>query len=304
MRFSDLFCGCGGASLGLIRAGLRHHSSFDSNPDAVASYRILTGREATMADLESTPLSSLIGGFRGLIWASPPCQACSRMQNNRRDSRIGLMQNVLIQAITEFPDSWVVFENVDNVLRMDCLQPVFSAIYRSRGVLFDENRAKKYVVNASAFGVPQNRRRLVLPIPPAGRQVPPPLDAKFPPKSFSSIIGRGFRDHDPEHWGMTEMEQYAISGKILGYCPRNSWRDVPPCVLASKRVYLHSGKFNHPGADRRLSVGESMAIQALPRVRLAGDMASRYRQVGNAVPPPMAEAAVRGFVGNALTCQK
>jgi site-specific DNA-cytosine methylase len=218
------------------------------------------------------------------------------MQNKPNDIRVKLLQDVLLQLITQYPTSWIVFENVENVIRLNCLQTAFQAIHRSRGVLFDEDRAKTYVVNAADLGVPQNRRRLVLPIPPVGYSVPPPLAKTSSPKTFGQVIGKGFKDPDPEHWGMTAAEKI-IQDNLDGYCPSNSWDVTPTCVLASKRVFLNSGKYNHPNGARRLSVGENMAIQGLPLVKLAGDMASRYRQVGNAVPPPLSEA-----IGKQIIC--
>jgi DNA (cytosine-5)-methyltransferase 1 len=44
----------------------------------------------------------------------------------------------------------------------------------------------------------------------------------------------------------------------------------------------------HPEQDRVISVRESARAQGFPdRVRFAGPLSSRYRQVGNAVPPPL-----------------
>jgi DNA (cytosine-5)-methyltransferase 1 len=37
--FIDLFCGCGGFTLGLTRAGLRCLAAIDFNPEAVATLR-------------------------------------------------------------------------------------------------------------------------------------------------------------------------------------------------------------------------------------------------------------------------
>jgi DNA (cytosine-5)-methyltransferase 1 len=53
----------------------------------------------------------------------------------------------------------------------------------------------------------------------------------------------------------------------------------------------------HPEQDRVISVRESARAQGFPdRVRFAGPLSSRYRQVGNAVPPPLGESLGRAIL--------
>jgi len=54
------------------------------------------------------------------------------------------------------------------------------------------------------------------------------------------------------------------------------------------RAYPYWSCVFHPEQDRVISVRESARAQGFPdRVRFAGPLSSRYRQVGNAVPPPL-----------------
>ena len=63
----------------------------------------------------------------------------------------------------------------------------------------------------------------------------------------------------------------------------------------SRTITAHIAKdgywYIHPRQDRTLSIREAARIQTFPdRVRFAGHPSSRYRQIGNAVPPMLASA--------------
>ena len=72
----------------------------------------------------------------------------------------------------------------------------------------------------------------------------------------------------------------------------------------SRSITAHLAKdgywYIHPEQDRTLSVREAARVQTFPdRFRFAGSMTSRFTQIGNAVPPMLAQA-VGGAVRDAL----
>jgi len=87
----DLFCGCGGFTLGIQRAGFRVLAAIDSNPEAVATLRgnlvdqhhpaLIPVSHTLQRDLsrfEPAELAALLGVSRvDVIVGGPPCQGFS-----------------------------------------------------------------------------------------------------------------------------------------------------------------------------------------------------------------------------------
>jgi len=115
-------------------------------------------------------------------------------------------------------------------------------------------------------------------------------------------ITRGVRVDDAEAFALlkegqtyndlpTRLQRYRADIFSDKY-KRLSWRDL------SRSITAHIAKdgywYIHPGQDRTLSVREAARLQTFPDwFRFAGEPSHRYRQIGNAVPPLLAEAIGR-----------
>jgi DNA (cytosine-5)-methyltransferase 1 len=275
-------------SVGLVKAGFRATAAIDNDDDCLSSYKSIVGFKPTKADLGVSKLKDLLPRIPTLVHMSCPCQPFSRMQRATDDDRVELFKTLLSQSLEAFPTSWITVENVPEISDNPVMNEAVERVLAARRHYFDEGLLKTFVLDARDFGVPQTRRRLVWIIPPKG--VPIPRAPKgIPPRtlSFRTAIGK-IEDHDPEHWPLNQKERACIHES------RNTWDECPRTIIASTRMHLKSiGRYVHPDIDRRLTVGECMAIQSLPPIKLMGNVKSRYRQVGNAVPPPMAEAVGR-----------
>ena len=100
--FIDLFCGCGGFTLGMIRAGFDCLAAIDFNPQAVAALKanladkIQSGltpvRHALERDLTTFPpaeLAATIGAQRvDVIVGGPPCQGFSTARQRDRSNDV------------------------------------------------------------------------------------------------------------------------------------------------------------------------------------------------------------------------
>lgn len=150
----DLFCGCGGLTLGLVAAGFRSALAIDRWPAALETFRRNIGdhvREADMAVAPSLPECDLIVG-------GPPCQGFSsaglRQQSDARNSHVRAFSAIIAQCR---PKAFI-FENVEGFLTAgngtyvrDLLAPTIAAGYSIH--------LRK--VNAANFGVPQHRKRVI-----------------------------------------------------------------------------------------------------------------------------------------------
>ena len=150
----DLFCGCGGLTLGLVAAGYRSTLAIDRWPAAVDTFRRNIGdhvHESDMAVAPPLPDCDLIVG-------GPPCQGFSsaglRQQSDTRNSHVRDFAAIIAACR---PKAFI-FENVEGFLTAgngtyvrDLLAPTIAAGYSIH--------LRK--VNAANFGVPQHRKRVI-----------------------------------------------------------------------------------------------------------------------------------------------
>jgi DNA (cytosine-5)-methyltransferase 1 len=149
----------------------------------------------------------------------------------------------------------------------------------------------------------------------------PPKPTVERPPTVAQVIGptSGFSDPDPEfrEFSAKEAKLYQFIGpgeqltaetakrhsalKALhkewgNKLRRLAWDKVGPTVTCLVDRALGRVPLVHPDEPRCLSVGECRQLQGFPEDWvLIGDRWSRYRQVGNAVPPEMIYQAVRSY---------
>jgi DNA (cytosine-5)-methyltransferase 1 len=318
----ELFAGCGGASLGLHRAGWRHAACVDREESAVATLAA-AGFPALLADVREVDWTPFVGV--DLLWASPPCQpgSAAGRRLGAADPRDGWPWT--FDALDVVRPAWFLAENVlgwtyhSDGCHLDgrgcagCswerdVLPAVRARFAFAGV---------WKLDAADFGVPQHRRRLIL------WGGPLPLSAPAPTHGDPD-------DEDTTHRGLAPWRTVrdAVGDTLLdpatcddracypcdgthGRACAEPWRaDRPaPTVTTTevKGTRAHAPEWSfHGGPDRasdaaflvagvrRIDVAEGLRLQGLPDDwPLQGTREDQYRQVGNAVPPALAEAVGR-----------
>jgi DNA (cytosine-5)-methyltransferase 1 len=160
----DLFCGCGGFSLGAELAGFRSLAAIDIDSTLQSAYRRnFPGSRAIGADIAEIDASDwrqLIGKTRpDALIGGPPCQGFSRIgKRHKNDPRNTLIHHFYRQVDILRP-KFFIMENVEGLLHDDSVEILNNAIdpiaarYQIIGPL---------VVAASHFGAATSRRRVVV----------------------------------------------------------------------------------------------------------------------------------------------
>ena len=160
----DLFCGCGGISEGFALAGFNIAGGIDFNEYATITFKHnFRNAKVHNIDITTFPDSQIEKeyGDVDIIVGGPPCQGFSSA--NRWQKEIDDPRNKLffeyIRFVQKIHPKIIMIENVRGLLTRDNGY----AIKRIEEILGAEEYNIKYqILNASDYGVPQNRKRAVI----------------------------------------------------------------------------------------------------------------------------------------------
>lgn len=253
-----------------------------------------------------------------------PCQPFSRQNKNSNE---GDSRRYLLEEFGRFIASWLPeYVFVENVPGMQKITegnggplPKFLELLKSLGYYFSFG-----VIPAMNFGVPQKRERFVLlaslkssiELPEAthGPKLKPYTTVRTWISGLPSLGAGEVSKVDPDHISanLSELNLLRIQSTPEGGgrqdWPSKLWLDChkthsghsdvygrlawdrPASGLTTKCISYSNGRFGHPVEDRALSIREAACLQTFPRDYIfRGQLKSRARQVGNAVPPLMAK---------------
>ncbi len=382
----DLFAGAGGMSEGFVRAGFKVAGAVEMDEMAARTYRLnhpgLPEERVLVQDIRTLPKGALrrLAGRQALdvLAGSPPCQGFSLVGFRSKKTRTGYRPDAdqrnylfeyMVAAALELKPRLFLMENVPGMQSakredLSFLQAAARMLEQRGGY-----RTEVWRLNASAFGVPQDRIRCFLvasrlPVMPArpaadyqdSRRPELDLDA-LPPVTLSEAVfdlpervaGTGvsvdeqeppdaskdprfrryltkfgiFRpsrvlyQHTVRYHNPRDLELYGLlrpgedSIHVLEQHGRTDLmryrRDVfddkyarlradRPCKTIVAHLAKDGNGYIHPVQVRSLSLREAARVQSFPDGYVfCGSPSEQWIQLGNAVPPVLAEAIAGSF---------
>ena len=297
VRTVDLFCGCGGMSLGFESAGFDVAAAFDHWGPAVNVYRANFHHPVFQRDLgDPSVVDEIVACSPEVIIGGPPCQDFSSAGPNRPGSARANLMGSFIDIVEAANPNFVVMENVPR----SRLHPVFK---RAEARLLKAGYGLTLrVLDACRCGVPQTRERMFL-IAAKGAApdfLGPTLDSGLAPRPmtlrdyFGSSLGTDYYFRVPTNYSRRGV--FTI--------------DEPSRTIRGVDRPIPGGYPGHPDDSvpigprvRAFTVLERSYIQTFPRdFKFAGTKSDLNTMIGNAVPLKLAEYVARAlgsFVGRA-----
>ena len=321
-RFGDLFCGCGGLSLGFKKAGFVPVFGIDSDKQACKVYeQNIKPSMLIREDIRNVKPSEL--PRVDILLGCPPCQGFSKINGRGRYRKIDDTRNNLVQFFINFvlvlKPTIFLFENVPQI-KNDL------RFLKLLNVLGKEYRITYRIVDLGTYGggpwlpeKPATHRRRVVVI---GTKVETTINPEtlFPRPSGSPFpVGAILeRVKNPQKYRKLGGRLLAIAECLAPGMPRNSLprhvkeRYFYPCWLRDKSFtdvfmrikpekplpYVSSGfldpdkgPFLHPFENRGYSVEEILSVMSFPNdYKLNVPMRKAAELLGNAFPPQAAYA--------------
>lgn len=308
----EVCAGAGGQSLGLHKAGFAHALAVEIDATAATTLRNNLGVEVKVGDVADPDVWNP-RDYQGvdLLAGGVPCPPFSVAGKQLGTSDERDLFAWAVEQVSVVRPRAVMLENVRGLSSSR-----FSA-YRQR--IIDRLDEYGYVgewrlLQASDFGVPQLRPRFVL----VAMRHEDQRYFRFPePVALGKVtVGEALRDlMGTNGWaGADEWSRLAndIGPTLVGGSKKHGGADLGPSRAREgwARLYVDGrGVADMPPDDSapsamerhpRLTVAMAARIQGwLPDDgwQFAGLKTSQYRQVGNAFPPPVAEAVGRAIAG-------
>lgn len=158
MRVVDLFCGCGGLSLGFEKAGFDIVAAFDKWDAALHVYN--TNFDHPGRSLDLTNVDSCVKTISDLspdmIIGGPPCQDFSSAGKRDEDNGRGDLTVNYAEIIGKIKPPVFVMENVDRIVKTNKLIEA-KRLFKEAGYGLSYR-----ILDASYCGVPQKRKRFFM----------------------------------------------------------------------------------------------------------------------------------------------
>ncbi len=291
MRVVDLFCGCGGLSLGFENAGFEVVAGYDNWPAAIKVYRRNFSHPINQLDLSDTAKASeQIREYRpDMIIGGPPCQDFSSAGLRNEDNGRGNLTLSYADIIANIKPEWFVMENVATITKTRKLTSA-KDIFKRAGYGLTQT-----VLDASYCGVPQKRKRFFL-IGKLGE------NDDFMAANIINRLSEKYMSVKDYFGDKIDFEYYYRHPRSYARRGIFSVNEPSPTIRGVNRP-IPSGYLLHPNDPvsslegiRPLTTRERSMIQTFPSTyEFIGSKSEIEQMIGNAVPVNLGT-----FVANAI----
>lgn len=292
---ASLFCGAGGLDIGFERAGFKTVWANDFNHDACETFRMWSGAtvihgDVSVIDADAIPFTDIIlGGF--------PCQGFSLSGPRKLDDSRNKLYKQYVRILKAKRPKAFIGENVKGLLSMGGGEVIQAIVDDFAACGYD---VYYKLLNAKYYGVPEDRERVIIV---GFRKDLKITEYEFPcPGEEMVTLEAALKDVESPCG--EDVCSAPFSSRYMSRNRKRGWDQVSYTIPAmAKQVPLWPGspdmvkvgpdewRFGDDVLTRRLSWREAAAIQTFPLdMEFCGDLTSKYKQIGNAVPPKLAEA--------------
>ncbi|MBR5633623.1 MAG: DNA cytosine methyltransferase [Prevotella sp.] len=291
MRVVDLFCGCGGLSLGFQKAGFEVVAAYDKWEAALNVYRLNFNHPAENMDLSDVQSSAIaIEQYQpDMIIGGPPCQDFSSAGKRNEEGGRGDLTVHYAQIISQVRPKWFVMENVARITKTQKLIDAKNIFKQAGYGLYQQ------ILDASYCGVPQSRKRFFL----IGKLHE--MDGFMEPFINSGLDTKPMtlRDYFGDSLGLKYYYRHPRSYVRRGIFsidePSPTVRGVNRPMPEGYKIHTNDPVKSKNGI-RPLTTLERSYIQTFPRdYKFVGNKTDVEQMIGNAVPVNLAK-----FVATAI----
>jgi DNA (cytosine-5)-methyltransferase 1 len=302
----SLFTGCGGSDTGLVEAGFDILMANDILAYAAEVYRAnlpeTDYRVCSVEDIDSFPKADLLVGCY-------PCQGYSQGGAREAGRDINYLFREFGRALRAIKPRAFIVENVSGLTRADNKELFNWQLrnFRSAGY-----RVTWQLLNAADFGVAQERHRVII----VGIRSDIGLTFHFPDPTHGPEASKPYKNIRDALKGLPEWPEGEFNAEPFHwyYMSRNrrrDWDEISKTIVSRARhmplhpvspelVYRGPDKYEFSSKQpaRRFSYREAARLQGFDRDMEFPDscgMYTRYKVIGNAVPPPLFRAVVENI---------
>jgi DNA (cytosine-5)-methyltransferase 1 len=295
----EICSGAGGQALGLERAGFEALAHVEVDPHACATLR-LNRPKWNVIEGDVRKFSAKIFQGVDLLAGGVPCPPFSKAGKQLGcDDERDLFPEAL-RLVEECQPKAVMLENVRGFL--DVVFTDYRMSLRAQLAKLGY-KASWHLLNASDYGVPQLRPRVVVVAireDLAGDFYPPiPLTDGVPAPTVGEALGDLMAANGWEGAVAWAVKANEIAPTLVGGSKKHGGADLGP--TRARRAWAALGVEGRSLADAapmpgfkgapRLTIRMAARIQGFPDDwQFAGGKTASYRQIGNAFPPPVANA--------------